>query len=88
MNFVSNPESQLAPREWRRHMLHPLTLTALAAASAVLGLVGPLATIDSLSFPFRSMYWTLLTFLAYALGNVISVSLLRKSLRDWGICGA
>lgn len=68
---------QLALREWRQHLLDPLTLTALGGVTAVLALVGPFGTIASLSLPERAAYWGLLVVLGYAAGYLISYALLQ-----------
>ncbi|WP_300582397.1 LytTR family DNA-binding domain-containing protein [Marivita sp.] len=76
---MSDPRPQLALREWRRHLLHPLTLTALTAVSAVLCLIGPFGTLSSLSLVPRIAYWTLLTFAGYTTGYLVSYAVLRPS---------
>lgn len=74
---MSDPRPQLALREWRRHLLSPLTLTALAAVSAVLCLIGPFGTLASLSLLPRAGYWATLTVSGYAIGSLISAAVLR-----------
>ena len=77
---MSDPRPQLALREWRRHLLHPLTLTALSAVSLVLCLIGPFGTLSSLSLLPRAAYWTVLTVLGYVIGYLIAYAVLRPSL--------
>jgi DNA-binding LytR/AlgR family response regulator len=74
---VINAATQLALREWRAHMLSPLTATALVSVTAILALVGPYGTILSLSLPERAAYWGLLVVLGYAVGFFASVAFLR-----------
>lgn len=76
---MSDPGSHLALREWRAHLLHPLTLTALSAVSAVLCLIGPFGTLSSLSLLPRATYWTFLTFAGYTTGYLTSKTVLRPS---------
>jgi hypothetical protein len=77
---VSDLQPQFALREWQRHLLHPLTLTALAAVSAVLCLIGPFGTLTSLSLVPRAAYWTFLTFAGYTTGYLVSYAVLRPSV--------
>ncbi len=76
---MSDPRPQLTLREWRRHLLHPLTLTALSAVSLVLCLIGPFGTLSSLSLLPRAAYWTVLTFAGYTTGYLVSYAVLRPS---------
>ncbi|MGJ8604978.1 MAG: LytTR family DNA-binding domain-containing protein [Marivita sp.] len=76
---MKNSHTQLALREWRRHLLNPLTVTALAGVTAILALVGPFGTISSLSLPERATYWGLLVVLGYVAGYLISYALLRSN---------
>jgi hypothetical protein len=77
---VSDQRPQFALREWRQHLLHPLTLTALAAVSVVLCLIGPFGTLSSLPLLPRAAYWTALTVLGYITGYLIAYWVLRPSL--------
>ncbi len=61
-------------------MLHPLTLTALAAVSAVLCLIGPFGTLSSLALLPRAAYWTLLTVSGYVIGYLIGYAVLRPTM--------
>ena len=79
--FVNSRQLQLALREWRRHLLHPLTLIALAAVTAVLALVGPFGTIAQLSLPERAAYWGFLVVFGYVAGYLISYKLLPSTLQ-------
>ena len=74
--FVKNKALQLALREWRRHLLNPLTITVLAGVTAVLALVGPFGTIQSLSLPERAAYWGVLVIVGYVVGYLISYAIL------------
>jgi len=76
---VNNRDPHLALREWRRHLLHPLTLTALGAVSVVLCLIGPFGTLSSLPLLTRALYWTTLTVAGYVVGYLFSYALLRHS---------
>ncbi|MCK0149346.1 LytTR family transcriptional regulator [Marivita sp. S6314] len=76
---MTNGPLQLTLREWRQHLLHPLTLTAQAGVTAVLALVGPFGTLLSLSLPERAAYWGLLVVAGYVVGYAISYALLRNS---------
>ena len=77
---MSGPRPHSALREWRAHLLHPLTLTALSAVSVVLWLIGPFGTLASLSLLPRAVYWTFLTFAGYTTGYLISTTLLHRPL--------
>lgn len=77
---MSDLRLQLALRQWRGHLLHPLTVTGLAAVSAVLSLIGPFGTLSSLSLVPRAAYWTGLTVAGYVIGYLISYAVLRPSL--------
>lgn len=57
--------------------MHPLTLTALAAVSAVLCLIGPFGTLSSLTLLPRAAYWTGLTVSGYVIGYLIGYAVLR-----------
>lgn len=74
---MSKRSLQLALREWRGHLLNPLTLTALGGVTAVLALVGPYGTITSLSLPERAAYWGLLVIVGYGIGFFASYTFLR-----------
>lgn len=76
---MTDPRPQPALREWRQHLLHPLTLTALAGVSAILCLIGPFGTISSLSLLPRAGYWTTLTVAGYVIGYLVSYGVLRGS---------
>lgn len=75
---MNNGQLQLALREWRRHLTHPLTFSALAGVTLVLTLVGPFDTNETLSAPERLTYWALLTGLGYVAGYLISYGILRS----------
>ena len=77
---MNNGQLQLALREWRRHLTHPLTLSALAGVTLVLTLVGPFDTNETLSAPERLTYWALLTGIGYLAGYVISYGILRRDV--------
>lgn len=77
---MSDRGPHLALREWRGHLAHPLTLTALAAVSAVLCLIGPFGTLSSLALLPRAAYWAGLTVSGYVIGYLIGYAVLRPSL--------
>lgn len=74
---MTDTESQSALREWRLHMTHPLTLTAIAGVTVILALVGPFGTITSLNTIERLVYWLLLVAGGYATGYSLSLVFLR-----------
>lgn len=76
---MTDSGSYPALRELRLHLVHPLTLTALGAVSAVLSLIGPFGTISSLPLLPRAAYWTFLTMAGYAVGCLAADALLRPS---------
>ena len=71
---------QSALREMRRHFASPATLGALLALSAVLTLMAPFGTGESLPIPGRALYWSALVLATYATGYAVDVTL-RPRLR-------
>jgi DNA-binding LytR/AlgR family response regulator len=65
----------------RDHLGHPATLVALGAVAAVLTLVGPFGTDQSLSAGFRALYWLTIVGTTYSAGLGLDV-LLRPRLPD------
>jgi hypothetical protein len=62
----------------RRHLTAPITLFALAAVAAVLTLVGPFGTDQSLSPGFRALYWLTIVGATYVTGFSIDTILRRR----------
>lgn len=83
----------LTLRRMRQHLLNPLTLTALAAVSVVLALVGPFGTIATLGILPRLAYWSTLTVAGYAIGYCFNAAILddetvgRPHLARLGLAG-
>ncbi|MBF9059753.1 hypothetical protein HKCCSP123_11225 [Rhodobacterales bacterium HKCCSP123] len=72
---MKNPPPQSALREIRAHLGRPLTLTALAGATAVLVLAGPFGTLESLGPAGRIGYWGAVVASTYAAGTAVNVLL-------------
>lgn len=62
----SPPSSAL--RELRRHLFDPVTLIVLGAVVAVLTLVGPFGTDETLTPGFRALYWAAIVGATYVAG--------------------
>lgn len=63
----------------RRHLLNPVTLFALCAVAAVLTLVGPFGTDETLGPGFRAIYWVAIVAATYTAGIGVD-ALLRPRL--------
>lgn len=74
---------QSALREWRRHLTHPATLTALGSVALVTGVAGPFGTSERLSVLPRLGYWAVLVLLTYALGALLD-QFVRLRMRRFG----
>jgi hypothetical protein len=72
---VNSPPPQSALREIRAHLGQPLTLTALAGATAVLVLAGPFGTLESLGPAGRIGYWGAVVSSTYAAGTAVDALL-------------
>jgi len=72
---VTGPQTQVALREMRDHFTHPATLVALGAVAAVLTLVGPFGTDQSLSAGFRAFYWLTIVTATYTAGVGLDAAL-------------
>lgn len=75
--FVSDGQTQSALREWRGHMTHPATLTALAGIGIVLGVAGPFGTDTRLGLIPRLLYWLVTVALTYGLGGLCDAVMAR-----------
>jgi hypothetical protein len=70
----------------RRHFSSPITLIVLGAVVAVLTLVGPFGTDESLTPGFRALYWLSIVATTYAAGFVVDAVLRpRLSRRAAGV---
>ena len=67
---MNDDHPQSALREWRAHIRHPATLTALVVVGAVLGIAGPLNTDQVLPLAPRILYWLATVVLTYGLGSL------------------
>jgi hypothetical protein len=72
---VNGGPSQTALREMRRHFLSPVTLFVLGAVVAVLTLVGPFGTDESLTPGFRALYWMSVVAATYMAGFAVDAAL-------------
>ena len=70
--------SQSALREMRLHFLSPITVFVLGAVVAVLTLVGPFGTDQSLTPGFRALYWLTVVGATYAAGFVVDAVLRQR----------
>jgi DNA-binding LytR/AlgR family response regulator len=69
---------QLTLREWRQHMLRPVTLVALAAISLVLAIMAPFGTGAFMRFLPGLGYWSVTVLFCYAWGTLVDCA-----LRNW-----
>jgi DNA-binding LytR/AlgR family response regulator len=76
---VNDTEPQSALREMRDHFSSAATLSALAAVAAVLTLVGPFGTDETLRPGFRALYWLSMVGATYVTGFAVD-ALLRPRL--------
>ncbi len=65
---MNDTAPQSALREWRDHMVQPLRAACLFGAAAILGLVGPFETGESIRFVPRLGYWLAIVILCYSAG--------------------
>jgi hypothetical protein len=65
---VNSGPSPSTLREMRRHFSNPITLFVLGAVVAVLTLVGPFGTDQSLTPGFRALYWLAIVGATYVVG--------------------
>lgn len=77
--FVSDSHPQSALREWRAHIGHPATLTALFGVAAVLGVAGPFGTDARLHLGLRVPYWLAVVGLTYGSGSLVDGLVRRRS---------
>ncbi len=80
---MTDSPTQLALREWRRHLAHPQTLIVVAGVGVVLGLVGPFDTDDYLRLLPRVLYWVVMVLATYVTGYVVG-ALLDAPLKRLG----
>lgn len=73
----AKPPSTL--RELRGHIANPTTAFALGAVAAILTLVGPFGTDESLTAGFRALYWLVMVVATYVVGYGVD-TLLRPRL--------
>lgn len=73
----AKPPSTL--RELRGHIANPTTAFALGAQAAILTLVGPFGTDESLTAGFRALYWLVMVVATYVVGYGVD-TLLRPRL--------
>lgn len=78
---MSRPETQVALRRMRAHLAQPATLVALAAVTAVLVLIGPFGTLDSLRPAARAGYWGAVVCATYATGTAVDILLAPRLAR-------
>ncbi|WP_299297480.1 LytTR family DNA-binding domain-containing protein [uncultured Tateyamaria sp.] len=72
---MNDGQPQFALREWRTHMAHPVTLTALIGVGLILGLAGPFGTDTRLRFAPRVLYWLVTVALTYGVGAFCDLAL-------------
>jgi hypothetical protein len=81
---VNSGPSPSALREMRRHFSSPITLFVLGAVVAVLTLVGPFGTDESLTPGFRALYWLSIVAATYAAGFAVDAVLRPRLSRRRG----
>ncbi|MCC5975616.1 MAG: LytTR family transcriptional regulator [Rubellimicrobium sp.] len=80
---MANKDLSFALRESRSHLGNPVVLAVMAAVSVVLGFSGPFSTLELLRAGPRLAYWTVVVFLTYGAGTVVT-QLLDLGLRRQG----
>ncbi len=85
--FVTDKDLQFALRESRAHLGSPVVLGVMVAVSVVLGLSGPFSTYELLRAGPRLAYWTVVVFVTYGVGTVVThlleLHLLRQGRGLW-----
>jgi len=71
-SYVSDRPMQLARREWQRQMSRPPVWWSLAAISAILALIGPFETSDTLNLPTSFAYWFVIAAGGYMIGVAVN----------------
>jgi hypothetical protein len=66
----------------RTHLGQPATLVALGAVTAVLALIGPFGTLDSLRPAARAGYWGAVVGATYAMGTAVDILLSPRLPRE------
>lgn len=71
--YVSEPTLQSTLRDLRTHLLRPQVATVMAGVALIIGLSGPFETWTTQPLPLRLLYWTLVVWLTYSTGFVVTV---------------